>query len=492
MNKMICEGATTELTVVIITLAPNKGDKQSIENWRLISLLPCVTRLCSKVLTNWLKNLIGEILGETQHWGKKGQKVQHILAILRDLLPRREEQSENDLKQMLICVDFIKAFDSVVRDYLWKLMMDKYSFCSKFVEFYWNLFRHAVAKVVVNGSLTEELSLEIFLQYGDPSSSFLFQIHLDPLIKYIEARITDITVLLTVVLKSEAFMDDANFIVDGVILSELQFSSDSISKLEFADDLVLWSAGRDVNIIANNVNLALDELAAFSAAFSKPISKSKTNAIIFHNKKSIILDGVINFLFNYISDRSYKVRVQNELSSISESYLGLPQESILTPLLFLLVLSELQFNSDSTSKFEFANDLVLWSAGRDVNIIANNISLALEELADFSAAFSQPISKSKTNAIIFHNKKSVIPPKLFVNNVEIEHAVEPKLLRVYLDLRLTWQNQINCVKNPCMGRLLILKRLVGSKWATSQEILFNFYKRFSRSKIEHTFESYGE
>ena len=135
---------------------------------------------------NRLKNLIGEILGETQHGGIKGRKVQHILGILRDLLHRREEQSESDLKWVLICVDIVKAFNSVVHDLLWKLMTDKNSFCSEVVEFYKNLYRHAAAKVVVNGSHTEEFSLEISLRQGDPSSSFFFEIYLDPLIKYIE------------------------------------------------------------------------------------------------------------------------------------------------------------------------------------------------------------------------------------------------------------------------------------------------------------------
>ena len=216
MNEIIREGATPDQTLAIITLVPKKGDMQHIENWRPISLLPCDTRLCSKVLMNRLRKLMGEILGETQHGGIKGRKVQHILAILRDLLLRREELSESSLKWVLTCVDFIKAFDSVVREVLWELMTAKYSFCGEFVVFYKNLYRGAAAKVVVNGSLTEEFPLEISLRQGDPSSSFLFEIYLDPLIKYIEARITGIRVLPTLVLKSEVFVDDGNFFADGV------------------------------------------------------------------------------------------------------------------------------------------------------------------------------------------------------------------------------------------------------------------------------------
>ena len=150
-------------------------------------------------------------------------------------------------------------------------------------------------------------------------------------------------------------------------------------------------------------------------------------------------DAVIKFLFNYLSDRSYKVRVQNELSSIYFSIacwapIGFHTQS----LLFLLVLSELQFSNDLLSKLEFADDLVIWSASRDINIIANNINLELEELAAFSAALSLPISKDKTNAIMFHNKNSVTLPKLFVNNAEIWYALAPKFRGVYLDPRLTW------------------------------------------------------
>ena len=216
MNEMIKKGADKTQTLAVITLVPKKGDPEKLENWRPISLLPCDTRLVSKILTNRLKKIIGKILGETQYGGIKGRKIQHILRMLRDLfLEKEEELLKRELSWVLICIDLIKAYDSVEREILWILMKEKFSFCKEFINFFKNLYINATGQIVLNGEKTRPFPFEIGLRQGDPSSSYLFEIYLDPLIKYIEARITGIPIREAKVLKSAAYVDDTTFLANG-------------------------------------------------------------------------------------------------------------------------------------------------------------------------------------------------------------------------------------------------------------------------------------
>ena len=106
-------------------------------------------------------------------------------------------------------------------------------------------------------------------------------------------------------------------------------------------------------------------------------------------------------------------------------------------------------------------------------------------------AYCLPVSASKTKATIFYKRKGFVPPKIWINGNEIDYDPSPKLLGIHLDHGLTWKNHIDFVKKSCMKRLILLKRLATTKWASSPTILLDFYKRFIWSKIEYGIEAYG-
>ena len=115
--------------------------------------------------------------------------------------------------------------------------------------------------------------------------------------------------------------------------------------------------------------------------------------------------------------------------------------------------------------------------------MATELNQMMKELWAFSMAYSLPVSASKTKATIFQKRKGFVPPKIWINGNEIDYNASLKLLGIHLDHGLTWKNHIDFVKKSCMKRLILLKHLATTKWASSPNVLLYLYKSLSCQRL---------
>jgi hypothetical protein len=181
-----------------------------------------------------------------------------------------------------------------------------------------------------------------------------------------------------------------------------------------------------------------------------------------------IQGNVLNLLQTYLQGRSIKTRVNNSLSEVSTDGLincGVPQGSILGPLLFLIYINDLSDVIHNCHLYIYADDCSLFLP----TTVSNHLLQGdLERLSIWANDWKLNFKAEKSKEVIFHSARRVVPnfdPLFLANNI-IPRGNSHKHLGLILDEKLTFQEHLTGVIVKCnslLNPLKALKQTVQSK-----------------------------
>ena len=161
------------------------------------------------------------------------------------------------------------------------------------------------------------------------------------------------------------------------------------------------------------------------------------------------------FIQNFLQNRYFRVKVGNQFSNQHCQKNGVPQGSVLSPTLFILMINNILPNPRPRIKISFfADDIVIWTSSSHKLTCMTRLQTALDSLQTWSDNWGLRFSPNKTKAVIFmrptlrnsHRYRNHAH-LLSLNNTNIEFVSNYKYLGVVLDSSLTWAPQIQTLKN---------------------------------------------
>ena len=201
--------------------------------------------------------------------------------------------------------------------------------------------------------------------------------------------------------------------------------------------------------------------------------------------------GVANSWFkSYLSSRLQFVSIANSKSELRLMEYGVPQGSVLGPLLFLIYINDLHVPIKFGDIYHFADDTNLLHFDTNMKSLSKKVNANLKFLCKWLSANKIALNRDKTELIIFrHKSKRLETPKIKINGKRLTPSPFIKYLGVYIDEHLTWHKQVSELS-------LKLRRANGAlskiRHFVPLNTLLNIYHALFNSHLIYACQAWGQ
>ena len=166
------------------------------------------------------------------------------------------------------------------------------------------------------------------------------------------------------------------------------------------------------------------------------------------------------WLRSFLTGRSQRVLINGSASSWSPVVSGVPQGTVLGPILFLMFINDPPTNTTSGIKL-FADDCVLY---RPINSVSDHFALQrdLDQLEKWAYTWHMKFATTKCFVMSVTLKNSPSQFSYSLCNPQLDGACHQKYLGVYITCALSWQLQSDEAEKKAMKVLTILQRNLSS------------------------------
>ena len=188
-----------------------------------------------------------------------------------------------------------------------------------------------------------------------------------------------------------------------------------------------------------------------------------------------VTDIALKLVKSYMSNRKQYVKYNVNESGFKEIKTGVPQGSILGPLLFSIYINDLSTISNTFKFIMYADDTTIYFNTEDFpkDNLAKHITNGLDKVDVWLKHNKLSLNVEKTKCMTFHTcQKKIELLQLSIDGKPIEHVQYFKFLGILFDENLTWKCHINMVTNKLSKVIGILNRL---KHVYPQNALLSIY-----------------
>ena len=196
---------------------------------------------------------------------------------------------------------------------------------------------------------------------------------------------------------------------------------------------------------------------------------------------------------SYLSNRLQFVENDDTMSDTLEISTGVPQGSVLGPLLYLIYINDIAKSSDSFDFICYADDTSLSSIinyfNSTDNSIENNINNELAKVNDWLKINKLSLNIDKTKFMIFHNyQQQITVPNISIDNVAIECVPNFNFVGIHFNEHFSWKPHITHISYLITKTIGVLNRL---KNILPTSIKLMIYNSLILSRINYGILAWG-
>ena len=200
-------------------------------------------------------------------------------------------------------------------------------------------------------------------------------------------------------------------------------------------------------------------------------------------------DSCVSWFESYLCHRKQRVSLNNNLSSTSKVIHGVPQGSILGPLLFLIFINDLPlYLQNNTSTIDlYADDTTIYYSCSNILMLERNLQKSLDCLQIWCRENGMILNTDKTKVMLITSRQKRMNLNnavlnLQYNDIDITITTCDKILGIHVDNNLTWNNHFNFLSKKLSSHLWLLSKV---RIYLSIEHRVLFYNAYIKPHIDY-------
>lgn len=196
---------------------------------------------------------------------------------------------------------------------------------------------------------------------------------------------------------------------------------------------------------------------------------------LIYKLKTMLPKQFSDILESYLTNRVFRVRQEDAYSQIKKIKAGVPQGSVLGPILYLLYTCDIPELKDNTIA-TFADDTAVMATGSTHEEAAEKVQRAINRIYGWTKKWRVRLNESKSVHVNFTNKRPNYIP-IYINNVAIPHENTAKYLGMTLDAKLRWKAHVKKKREELDIRYKKMYWLLGRNSMLSAQNKILLYKQ---------------
>ncbi|MCG7882866.1 MAG: hypothetical protein JAY96_14895 [Candidatus Thiodiazotropha endolucinida] len=207
---------------------------------------------------------------------------------------------------------------------------------------------------------------------------------------------------------------------------------------------------------------------------SKAFDRVWHKGLLFKLKQHGINGSLLNWINDYLSNRRQKVVIRSYTSTSRDIHAGVPQGSVLGPLLFLIYVNDISDSLLSLTRL-FADDSSLYYAASSIADIEGIINHDLRILSGWAKQWLITFNPLKTEAVFFTLKHFENYPQITFNNTPIQFVEAHKHLGLTFSYNGQWHRHIGNIITSASKIIGIMRKLKFTFHRTALNQIYSSY-----------------
>lgn len=194
----------------------------------------------------------------------------------------------------------------------------------------------------------------------------------------------------------------------------------------------------------------------------------------------------VNNIKKMLKQRTILIRHNNKITHERNVFQGLPQGSILSPLLFNLYTMDLGISlGPQVNILQYADDFCIYCSNKNLQATITYLKLAMQKLNVWMNNNNFEILSEKSSCVIFTRHRTNNLNYIIFGPYKINLKTHVKFLGMFIDSKMTWKFHIENLIGKTEKCLNIMRSVCKTRWGADPKISLMMYKALIRSRIDY-------